>query len=63
MPQSRQACSLALERAQTMMVVSLWAMSSTINPAGIKDDKRKLLAMTLILLRNQRHAAMQNHPI
>jgi hypothetical protein len=62
-PQSGQACSLALERAETTMAVSLSAMSSTINPAGMNDDKRKLLAMTLILLRNQRYAAMQNHQI
>jgi hypothetical protein len=45
------------------MAVSLSAMSSTINPVGMNDDKRKLLAMTLILLRNQRYAAMQNHRI
>ena len=43
------------------MTVSLSVMSSTINPAGIKDDKRKLLAMALILLGNQRYPAMQNH--
>jgi hypothetical protein len=34
-----------------------------IKPSGIRDDKRKLLAMTLILLTNQRYAAKQNHQI
>jgi hypothetical protein len=61
MPHSGQAYSLAFERAETTRPVSLSVISSTINPAGIKEDKRKLLAMTLILLRNQRYAAIQNH--
>jgi hypothetical protein len=30
-----------------------------IKPSGIRDDKRKLLAMALILLTNQRYAATQ----
>jgi hypothetical protein len=60
-PHSGQAYSLAFERAETTRAVSLSVISSTINPAGIKEDKRKLLAMTLSLLRNQRYAAMQNH--
>jgi hypothetical protein len=60
-PHRGQACSLAFERAQTTITVSLSVISSTINPAGIKEDKRNLLAMTLILLGNQRYAAMQNH--
>jgi hypothetical protein len=54
---------MAFERAETTMTVSFSVMSSTISPVGIKEDKRKLLAMTLILLRNQRYAAMQNHQI
>ncbi len=41
------------------MAVSLSAMSSTINPAGIKDDKRKLLAMTLILSETLGHGLAQ----
>lgn len=60
-PHRGQACSLALERAETTMTVLRSAMPSTINPAGIKEDKRKLLAVALILLRNQSRAAMQNH--
>jgi hypothetical protein len=57
MPHRGQARSLAFERAQTTMTVSLSAISSTINPAGIKEDKRKLRAITLILLGNQRYTA------
>jgi hypothetical protein len=60
-PHRGQACSLTFERAETTMAVSLSIMSSTFNPAGIKEDRRKLLAMTLILLGNQRYAAIQNH--
>jgi hypothetical protein len=52
---------MAFERAKTTMTVSLSVISSTVNPAGIKEDRRKLLAMTLILLGNQRYAATQNH--
>jgi hypothetical protein len=60
-PHRGQACPLAFARAETTRAVSLSVISSTINPAGIKEDRRKLLAITLILLRNQRYAAMQNH--
>jgi hypothetical protein len=45
------------------MTVSLSVISSTIKPSGIRDDKRKLLAMALILLTNQRYVVMQNHGI
>jgi hypothetical protein len=62
-PHRGHACSPAFERAETTMTVSLSVISSTINPAGVKEDKGNLLAMTLILLRNQRYAAMQNHQI
>jgi hypothetical protein len=44
-----------------MTTPSRSALLSMIKPAGIRDDKRKLLAMARILLTNQRYAAMQNH--
>jgi hypothetical protein len=63
LPHRGQARWLAFARAETTMTLSFSVTCSTINPAGIKDDNRKLLAMALILLRNQRCGTMQNHQI
>jgi hypothetical protein len=44
---------LTAARADTTNVPSTSAVPSTINPAGIRDDKRNLFAMVLIPLRKQ----------
>jgi hypothetical protein len=60
-PQSGQARSSAAARADTNNTPSSSAVRSTINPAGIRDDKRSLLAMMLIPLRKQRHPIGELH--
>jgi hypothetical protein len=62
-PHSGQARSLPSARAQTTIASPLAALLSMTNPEGMMDDRRKPLAMTLILLKNLRHTAMQNHQI
>jgi hypothetical protein len=47
-PHNGQALSWAPACAETTIASALSAMLSTINPAGIRDDKRNLFAMVLI---------------
>ena len=60
-PHSGQDRSLTAARADTTNVPSTSAVPSTINPAGIRDDKRNLFAMVLIPLRKQHQLASEIH--
>jgi len=59
--QSGQARSSTVARAETTNIPSTSAVRSTINPAGIKDDKRNLSAMVLIPLRKQHQLDSEFH--
>jgi hypothetical protein len=59
--QSGQARSSTVARAETTNIPSTSAVRSTINPAGIRDDKRNLSAIVLIPLRKQQQLASEIH--
>jgi len=59
--QSGQARRSATDRAEIIIVPFSSAGLSTVNPAGIRDDKYNMFAMALIPLRKQRQSIIQNH--
>ena len=59
--QDGQTRRSATDRAEITIVPSSSAGLSTVNPAGIRDDKYNMFAMALIPHRKKRQAIIQNH--
>jgi hypothetical protein len=60
-PQSGHYLRSAAERAKTTITPSSSAAFSKANPAGTRDDKRRMLAIVLIPSVKQHQSGMQNH--